>query len=111
MANAVLRDIDQLRRDLRGYHDHLKAHDDMQRHCDNQRRRIAGLEGLYADAKAENAKLREYIGLRETCWKYVGWCGECPYNGVDEEHDGCNCTILEKVSSLARELGVEASND
>lgn len=56
---------------------------------------------------AENAKLREFIGLKETCWKYVGWCNECPYNGVDDEHDDCNCTVREKVSSLARELGIE----
>lgn len=57
---------------------------------------------------AENAKLREFIGLKKTCWKYVGWCDECPYNGVDDENDDCNCTVREKVNSLARELGVEA---
>lgn len=49
----VLRAIDQLRRDLSGYHGQLKAHDDLQRHCDNQRKRIAELEGLYAKAKAD----------------------------------------------------------
>jgi hypothetical protein len=57
--------------------------------------------------EAENAKLRTFIDLKETCWKYVGWCDECPYNGVDDEHDDCNCTVREKVSSLARELGIE----
>ena len=58
---------------------------------------------------AENTKLREFIGLKETCWKYVGWCNECPYNGVDDEHGDCNCTVREKVSSLARELGIEVT--
>lgn len=58
-------------------------------------------------ASLENAKLREFIDLKETCWKYVGWCGACPYNGVDDEHDDCNCTIREKVNSLACELGIE----
>lgn len=58
-------------------------------------------------AESENAKLREFIDLRETCWKYIGWCDECPCNGMDDEHDDCNCTVQEKVSSLARELGVE----
>ncbi len=58
-------------------------------------------------AHREKAKLRMFIDLKETCWKYVGWCDECPYNGVDDEHDDCNCTVREKVNSLARELGVE----
>ena len=55
----------------------------------------------------ENAKLRELIDLKQTCWKYVGWCDECPYNGVDDERDDCNCTVRQKVRSLARELGIE----
>lgn len=59
------------------------------------------------DLERENAKLRTFIGLKEACWKYVGWCDECPFNGVDDEHDDCNCTVREKVNSLARELGVE----
>lgn len=60
-ADDVLRSIDQLRRDLSGYHGQLKAHNDLQRHCDNQRKRITELEGLYAEAKAENAKLRDEL--------------------------------------------------
>lgn len=56
---------------------------------------------------AENAKLREFIDLKETCWKYVGWCDECPYNGIDDEHDNCICTVQENIDSLARELGIE----
>lgn len=60
-ATDVLKAIDQLRRDLSGYHGQLKAHDDLQRHCDNQRKRIAELEGLYVKAKAENFELRERI--------------------------------------------------
>lgn len=58
-AIDVLRAIDQLRRDLIGYHGQLKAHDDLQRHCGNQRKRIGELEGLYAGAKAEIAELKE----------------------------------------------------
>lgn len=52
-ADEVLQSIDQLRRDLSGYHGQLKAHDDLARHCENQRRRIGELEGLFAKAKAE----------------------------------------------------------
>lgn len=49
----VLNEIDRLRRDLNDYHGHLKAHSDLQVHCDRQRERIACLEGLYAKVKAE----------------------------------------------------------
>ena len=52
-GRRVLTAIDQLRRDLTGYHGQLKAHSDLQVHCDRQRERIADLEGLYAKAKAE----------------------------------------------------------
>jgi hypothetical protein len=58
------------------------------------------------EVMAENAKLRMFIDLKQTCWKYVGWCDACPYNGVDDEHDGCNCTMQERTSSYARELGI-----
>ena len=58
-AIEVLCAIDQLRRDLSGYHGQPKAHDDLQRHCDNQRKRIGELEVLYAGAKAEVAELKE----------------------------------------------------
>ena len=74
-AIDVLRDIDQLRRDLSGYHEQLKVHNDLQRHCDNQRERLAELEGLYANVKqdrdaykrqaerfvVENVKLRNLV--------------------------------------------------
>lgn len=56
---------------------------------------------------SENDKLRTFIGLKDTCWKYVGWCDECPYNGVDDENDDCKCTVQERINSLARELGIE----
>lgn len=59
-ARDVLRDIDQLRRDLSGYHGQLKAHNDLQRHCDNQRARIAELEGIHARDKEVIAELREW---------------------------------------------------
>lgn len=52
-ANDVLQAIDRLRRELSGYHGQLNAHNDLQRHCDNQRERISELEGLYAKAKAD----------------------------------------------------------
>ena len=52
-GRRILTAIDQLRRDLSGYHGQLKAHSDLQVHCDRQRERIADLEGLYAKAKAE----------------------------------------------------------
>ena len=72
-ADDVLRSIDQLRRDLSGYHGQLKAHNDLQRHCDNQRERISELEGLYAKAKAENDKLQEDLDF------------ECSENGWARE--------------------------
>ena len=52
-GRRVLTAIDQLRRDLSGYHGQLKAHNDLQTHCDRQRERIACLEGLYKNVKAE----------------------------------------------------------
>ncbi len=90
-AIDVLRDIDQLRRDLSGYHGQLKAHNDLQRHCDNQRERITELEGLYAIVKqdrdaykrqaekfvVENVKLRELVkDIDEVAdpylWEFIG---------------------------------------
>lgn len=68
---------------------------------------IANRESDLEELRAENAKLRTFIDLKEACWKYVGWCDECPYNGVDDEHDDCNCTVQEKINSLARELRIE----
>ena len=57
--------------------------------------------------KVENTKLREYINLKEICWKYVGWCDECPYNGADDEHDDFNCMVQEKTNLLACELKIK----
>ena len=45
-AIDVIRDIDQLRRDLSGYHGQLKAHNDLKKHCENQRKRIGELEEI-----------------------------------------------------------------
>ena len=77
--------------------------------ADNDRLRndVAETALMLGAAWERCSKLREFIDLKETCWKYIGWCDECPYNGVDDEHDDCNCTVREKVNSLARELGVE----
>jgi hypothetical protein len=58
-ATDVLQAVDQLRRDLSGYHGQLKAHNDLQRHCDHQRERIVELEAIHARDKAENTNLRE----------------------------------------------------
>lgn len=76
-------------------------------HATNDEDAIPYINNVVAARERENAKLRMLIDLKETCWKYVGWCDECPYNGVDDEHGDCNCTVREKVNSLARELGVE----
>ena len=89
-ATDVLQAIDQLRRDLSGYHGQLKAHNDLQAHCDHQRERIVQLEGLYAEAKAENAKLRE---LFSSYWKRVH-CPAAP-------------TIERDYLAEMRELGIE----
>ena len=115
----VLRAIDQLRRDLSGYHGQLKAHNDLQRHCDNQRERIGELEGLYANAKAErdeanmafskehdraeflmreNAKLRELV---KDMW-HEGMC-ECGSRG--------KCASCEyDYPTRMRELGIEVDD-
>lgn len=112
----VLRAIDQLRHDLSGYHGQLKAHNDLQRHCDNQRERIGELEGLYANAKAErdeanmafskerdraeflmreNAKLRELV---QDMW-HEGMC-ECGSRG--------KCASCEyDYPTRMRDLGIE----
>ena len=115
-ADEVLQSIDQLRRDLTGYHGQLKAHNDLKKHCDNQRRRIGELEGLYAKAKAEsgeaamafskehdraeflmrkNAELRELV---RDMWRH-GMC-EC-----EERQDCAECKygFLDRM----RELGIE----
>ena len=89
-ATDVLRAIDQLRRDLSGYHGQLVAHDDLQRHCDNQRKRIADLEGLYAKAKAENAKLRRLVSCL-----------------VNAENPFDRATLIANASEMLAELGVE----
>lgn len=109
-ALDVLRAIDQLRRDLSGYHGQLKASDDLQRHCDNQRMRIGELERLYAGAKAErdeawmaygrehdraNVLMRENAKLRELLdyMTPIAW-----YAASEREHD------------RMRELGIEVGS-
>lgn len=104
----VLRAIDQLRRDLSGYHGQLKAHNDLQRHCDNQRERIAELEGLYEKAKAERDEaamsfskerdraeflMRENAKLRELV--------------VEIYEDQCDNSERWRYRDRMRELGIE----
>lgn len=91
-ATDVLRAIDQLRRDLSGYHGQLKAHNDLQAHCDRQRERIAQLEGLYAGVKAENDKLRELV------------CMMLRVAGVAEYATDSEWQV---VTDYLRELGIE----
>ena len=94
----VLKAIDQLRRELSGYHGQIKANNDLQKHCDNQRKRIAGLESLHAREKAENAKLRK---LLRAAWKCI--------------HTGASCSDCRMIvggctlQSAMRELGIEVS--
>lgn len=127
-ALDVLRAIDQLRRDLGGYHGQLKAHDDLQRHCDNQRRRIGELERLYAGAKAErdeavmafgrenaranvlmaeNAKLRELV---RDIWQFTGAaCKKYP-RLFDQPAQGAQAVLpnaIDYFEQRMRGLGVE----
>ena len=109
----VLRAIDQLRRDLSGYHGQLKAHNDLQRHCDNQRERIGELEGLYANAKAERDEanmafskehdraeflMRENAKLRELVRMMLRVAGVAEY-ATDIE--------WQTITHYLRELGIE----
>ena len=105
-ANDVLRDIDRLRRDLSGYHGQLKAHNDLQRHCDNQRKRISELEGLYAKAKDENAKLRE---LCKKFAEYVSYdrCEGCVVKTACRNAEIDECWQRTEIRELASELGIE----
>lgn len=93
-ATDVLHSIDQLRRDLSGYHGQLKAHNDLQIHCDRQRERIAELEGLYVKSKAESAKLREQMErlvtlLRNDCDIEASWDGLRRFWSIELTEDGC----------------------
>lgn len=75
----VLRAIDQLRRDLSGYHGQLVAHNELQRHCERQKEQLAALQAAHKPIKderdlykrqtdrlaAENAKLRDELAKWE----------------------------------------------
>lgn len=116
-ATNVLHAIDQLRRDLSGYHGQLKAQNDLRLHCDNQRERITELEGLYARAKVERDEtamafskehdraeflMRERAALRELvremyqCSRQYG-CDRCGYK------DGC--AMFDRMAQLGIEVG------
>lgn len=115
-ADDVLQSIDQLRRDLSGYHGQLKAHNDLAKHCENQRKRICELEVLYEKVKAEmdetatafskehdraeflmrkNAKLRELVEYMHRC--YVNGHDWGPYGAPEKQW----------VEEQMRELGIE----
>lgn len=115
-AMDVLSAIGKLRNDLNGYYGQLKAHNDLARHCENQRRRIVELEGLHAKAKTEmdetamafckehdraeflmrkNAKLRELVEYMHRC--YVRGHDWGPYGAPEKQW----------VEEQMRELGIE----
>lgn len=105
-ADDVLRSIDQLRRDLSGYHGQLKAHNDLQTHCDNQRKRIGELEVLYAKVKAEAAGLRELV---RDMWDGYNdpRCDECQLKDTPTCADCPICAREALVIDRMRELGIE----
>lgn len=105
-ATDVLKAIDQLRRDLSGYHGQLKAHNDLQRHCERQKEQLAALQAVYKPIKderdlykrqadrlaAENAKLRKLLldvwndAMQfDGFWDYVNDDGEI-YNEDELPH-------------------------
>jgi len=115
-ATDVLHAIDQLRRDLTGYHGQLKAHNDLQRHCENQRKRIVELEGLYAKAKTkrdetamafskehdraeflmrENTKLRALYAARD---EPIIRCKDCKHYELEGMYKGCCLLHLERMT-------------
>lgn len=111
-ATDVLQAIDQLRRDLSGYHGQLKAHNDLQRHCDHQRERIAELEAIHARDKAKNAKMRELVAKYSAAAKYLcgfSHCNECNLDCASVFGDvpsGWDCARM-LLDKKARDLGVE----
>jgi hypothetical protein len=108
-ATDVLHAVDQLRRDLSGYHGQLKAHNDLQRHCDNQRKRIVELEAIHARDKAENAKLRELVLDMMRFFEDGDYCTACEKVAecdAQEEYDD-DCLMRGVFHARMRELGVE----
>ena len=126
-ATDVLQAIDQLRRDLTGYHGQLKAHTDLQRHCDNQRKRIGELEALYAGAKAEITELKEqtrWMAQTDSRWeaavrdleqakaenaklrelvRYMWFADYAGHFSTLPEHQEHQATVWQRM----RELGIE----
>ena len=105
-ATDVLQAIDQLRRDLSGYHGQIKAHNDLQAHCDHQQERIVQLEGLYAEAKAENAKLRELVRMMLRSYDTPD-CSACYNKWSCDNHLLSECVKVTECRDRARELGIE----
>lgn len=113
-GNDVLRAIDQLRRDLTGYHGQLKVHDDLQRHCERQKEQLAALQAIHKPIKderdlykrqadklaAENAKLRGLVrDMRAVIWAY------------DEATSDDDCPpALPLFEDRLRELGIEVES-
>ena len=118
-ADDVLRSIDQLRRDLSGYHEQLKAHNDLQRHCDRQREQLAALGAAHKPIKDERDAYKrqadrlvaENAKLRDTAHKM--WC-LLVATGNDDlvisiEANGIVKEIIdaEELAKTMRELGIE----
>ena len=101
-AKDVLDAIDNLRRDLSGYHGQLKAHNDLQRHCENQRKRIGELEELYSKSKEENAELRiQLADAIESMGRVEERCAglrEFAQDMMQFFEDGDYCTTCEKAA-------------
>ena len=113
----VLRAIDQLRRDLSGYHGQLVAHNELQRHCERQKEQLASLQAAHKPIKderdlykrqadrfaAENAKLRELVrDLYMALWT-------CNQHTCKHGNDGCytedgnsggRCTLHDRMYEL-----------
>lgn len=113
-AIDVLKSIDQLRRDLSGYHGQLKAHNDLQRHCDRQREQLAALGAAHKPIKderdsykrqaerlaAENAKLREFA---HDMWNDMNVC----YT----QHESPDSSDMAFYRDSMRELGIEVTDE
>ena len=116
-ATNVLRDIDQLRRDLAKYHDAFKAYDNLLRHCDNQRKELASLGAAHVPIKGERDAYRkqcdklaaENAKLRELMCDFDKWLSKAEYVAYVQGHGTIHdYTSLVSLRSRMRELGIEA---
>ena len=102
----VLMAIDNLRRDLSGYHGQLKAYSDMKKHSERQRERIATLEGIHARDKAENERLEQEMMTR--CGECVAMldCDECLRADADHKARKALAYKNEKLRELLQDVAI-----